>query len=329
MSMSTTRAVLIHQHGGPEVLQEEEIPLAAPRAGELLLRQTAIGLNFAEVYQRKGEAGPHRDSKFPIILGSQGAGVVEAVGEGVTDFAIGEHIACLHPGAYCERRVIPAARAVKLPPTMNDATAAALLLRGMTAEYLLHRLYRVESGDTILVHAAAGGMGVLLSQWARALGARVIGTAGGPAKCAYAMAHGCHAVIDYRSEDFVERVAELTEGAGVHVVYDAVGRDVFVRSLECLRPMGWAISYGAASGPVQAFDLQLLHHKSLIVSRPTLRTYTATSEMLRASATAFFEAIANGWVVPEISRRYPFAHVREAHADLEGRQTVGSPVLIP
>jgi len=324
-----TIAVRIHRHGGPEVLTLEEVEIGAPGPGELLLRQTAIGLNFAEVYQRAGQAGPHHDTAFPAILGSQGAGVIEAVGEGVTEFSVGEVVGYLYPGSYSAIRIIPAGRAVKLPPSITADLAAAWLLRGMTAEYLLRRLYPVKAGETILVHAAAGGMGVILSQWAKALGAIVIGTVGSEAKIATARAMGCDHVINYGAEDFVSRVAEITGGAGVSVVYDAVGKDVFVRSLECLRPMGWAVSYGAASGPVGAFDIQLLHHKSLIVTRPTLRTYTATTEDLRASASTFFAAVASGAIRLDIGRRYPLSEVRTAHEDLQSRRTIGASILVP
>lgn len=329
MAADMTRVVRIHQHGGPEVLELETIPRPSPGADEVLIRQTAIGLNFAEVYQRRGEAGPHHHTDFPCVLGSQGAGAVLAVGADVSDVTVGESVGYLHPGSYAVERVVPARRIVKLPDGISPEIAAAWLLRGMTAEYLLHRLYRVTSDDTVLVHAAAGGMGVVLSQWARALGARVIGTVGSAAKAELASDAGCHEVINYTSEDFVARVMELTAGAGVSVVYDAVGRDVFVRSMNCLRPMGWLVSYGAASGPVGAFDLQLLHHKSLIVTRPTLRTYTATTADLRASAATFFAAVAAGHLDVGVSRAYPLADVRQAHEDLEARRTTGASILLP
>jgi NADPH2:quinone reductase len=293
------------------------------------IRQTAIGLNFADIYQRRGSHGPHTPTPFPLTLGAQGAGVVQAVGDGVAHVQAGDSVAYFQPGAYQVLRNVQADRVIALPPHISEEAAGADLLRGLTAEYLLRRLHGVQPGQVVLVHAAAGGMGVLLSQWARALGATVIGTVGSPGKAAVAEAHGCHHVINYRSEDFVARTLELTGGAGVHVVYDAVGKDVFVPSLGCLRPRGLAINYGTASGDVEAFDLQLLHAKSLSVCRPTLRTFIADPVELRQAAQAFFDAVQQGAVRLAVHHRYPLAEVQRAHRELEGRLTTGSPVLIP
>lgn len=331
--MTTLRspAILAHRHGGPEVLESAEIdvPDPDPGPGELRIAQHAIGLNFADVYQRQGAHGPNTTTVFPVVPGSQGAGLVESVGVGVQGFRPGDAVAYVHPGAYTTFRCLPAARCVPLPEGLTLETAAAMLLRGMTAEYLLHRLYAVQPGDRILVHAAAGGMGLLLSAWGRALGAEVIGTVGSQAKLEVALAHGCHHAIDYRREDFVARVKQITGGEGVSVVYDAVGRDVFLPSLDCLRPRGMAINYGTASGDVEAFDLQRLHAKSLTVCRPTLRTFIATSKDRRHSAATFAAAVRRGDVRAEVHRRYPLREAARAHADLESRQTTGAAILVP
>ncbi len=324
-----TSAVIAHRHGGPEVLEYGEIEVGEPGPGELRIVQSAIGLNFADVYQRQGAHGPHSSTQFPVILGSQGAGVVEAIGPGVHGFEIGQPVAYVHAGAYAAARVLPAARTLPLPEGLTLETAAATLLRGMTAEYLLHRLYTVKPGDTILVHAAAGGMGQILSAWGRALGAIVIGTVGSEAKRNVALAHGCHHVIDYRQENFAAKVNELTRNEGVNVVYDAVGRDAFLPSLDCLRVRGMAINFGTASGDVQAFDLQRLHAKSHTVCRPTLRSFVATTDELWLSATTFAAAVRRGDVRAEVDRRYPLREAARAHAELESRQTTGAAILIP
>lgn len=327
MSSISTPAVLIHRNGGPEVLELTELEIPAPGPGELRIVQSAIGVNYADIYQRQGAAGPHETKEFPVVLGSQGAGVVEAIGEGVEGFEIGQEVTYLYPGAYSKVRLVPASRALPVPEGLTLETAAGTLLRGMTAEYLLHRLYPVQPGERVLIHAAAGGMGQILSAWARALGAEVIGTAGSEEKCEIAKACGCHYAINYRTEDFVQRVNEITHGEGVHVVYDAVGRDVFLPSLDCLRPRGMVINYGTASGDVEAFDLQLLHAKSLSVCRPTLRSFTATSEELRMSAETYAAAIRRGDVQATVQHRYPLEDVAQAHADLEGRKTTGAVIL--
>lgn len=325
---SRSRVVRITEHGGPEVLRLETVPLPVPGPGEIRVRQHAIGLNFADIYQRRGDAGPHA-GHLPAVLGSQGAGVVEAVGEGVSEFAPGARVAYVHPGAYADAMVLPAARAVPLPDDIDVEAAAGFLLRGLTAEYLLHRLYPVRAGETVLVHAAAGGMGQMLSPWARALGATVIGTVGSAAKRERALAHGCHHVVAYREPGWPQRVLELTGGAGVDVVYDAVGKDVFVESLECLRQRGMAINYGTASGDVRGFDLQLLHAKSLSVCRPTLRSFIATRQDLLAAAARFFAAASEGVLDTRVERRHALADVRQAHAELESGTTTGATVLVP
>jgi len=329
MTSLKTHAIQIHRHGGPEVLEYAEVDVPGPGPGELRIVQHAIGLNFADVYQRQGAHGPHSTPHFPVVLGSQGAGIVQAMGEGVQGFEVGQAVAYIHPGAYAGVRLVPAQRTLPLPDGLTLETAAASLLRGMTAEYLVHRLYAVQPGDRVLVHAAAGGMGQILSAWARALGAEVIGTVGSEAKREVALACGCHHVIDYRREDFVKRVNELTGGEGVAVVYDAVGKDVFLPSLDCLRPRGMAINYGTASGDVQAFDLQRLHAKSLTVCRPTLRSFIATTAELRQSAQTFAAAVRRGDVQASVNRRYALKDVQRAHAELESRQTTGAAILVP
>nr|WP_145547321.1 quinone oxidoreductase [Variovorax boronicumulans] len=322
-------AIHIHRHGDPGVLERVQVDVPPPAAGEVRIRQSAIGLNFADIYQRKGAHGPHAPTPFPITLGAQGAGVVEALDPGVAGWHVGQSVAYFHPGAYQHVRNVPAARVLALPAGISEEQAGANLLRGLTAEYLLRRLYVVQPGDAVLVHAAAGGMGVLLSQWARALGATVIGTVGSAAKADVALAHGCHHVIDYRREDFVARTLALTDGQGVAVVYDAVGKDVFVPSLACLRTLGMAINYGTASGDVEGLDLQLLHARSLSVCRPTLRSFIATPHDLQRSAAAFFAAVESGQLRLEVGSRYALTDVQQAHRDLEGRATTGAPVLVP
>lgn len=324
-----TTAIHIHRHGGPEVLSVTSVEVGEPMPGEVRIRQTAIGLNFADIYQRRGAHGPHQTGSFPATLGSEGAGVVDAVGDGVDTVGVRQSVAYIHPGAYQAVRNVPASQVVALPEGFSEETAGATMLRGMTAEYLLRRLYVVRPGDAVLVHAAAGGMGTILSQWARALGATVIGTVGSEAKIPTALDHGCHHVIDYRSDDFAARTMEITEGRGVAVVYDAVGKDVFVQSLDCLRPLGIAINYGTASGNVEGFDLNLLHAKSLSVSRPTLRTFIADPADLQRGAAALFDAVARGMVRLEVNRRYALADVRRAHEELESRSTTGAAVLVP
>ena len=323
------RAIRIHQYGGPEVLRWEEVEVGDPGPGQLRVRHAAVGLNYIDVYHR---TGLYPLPSLPWTLGMEGAGRVEAVGEGVTEFKIGDRVAYASPpvGAYAEVRLIPADRVVALPDAIDERTAAAMMLQGMTAQYLLRRTYRVQPGDTILLHAAAGGVGLIASQWARHLGATVIGTVGSDEKAELARAHGCHHVIVYSRENFVERVREITGGQGVAAVYDSVGQATFMGSLDCLRPLGMMVSFGNASGPVPPFEPGILAAKgSLFLTRPTLMTYTAKRADLLASATELFEAVVDGAVKIEVRQTYPLAETAQAHRDLEARQTTGSTVLLP
>jgi NADPH2:quinone reductase len=324
-----THAIRIHHYGGPEVLRWEEVAVGDPGPGELRIRHGAIGLNYIDVYHR---TGLYPLPALPWTLGMEGAGQVEAVGPGVTEFKVGDRVAYASPpvGAYAEVRLMPADRVVALPDTIDERTAAAMLLQGMTAQYLLRRSYRVQAGDAILLHAAAGGVGLIASQWARHLGATVIGTVGSEAKAALARAHGCDHVIDYRRENIVERVREITGGAGVAVVYDSVGKDTFMDSLDCLQPLGMMVSFGNASGPVPAFEPGLLAAKgSLFFTRPSLMHYTARRADLLASAAELFAVVTSGAVQIEVNQTYPLAETAQAHRDLEARQTTGSTVLLP
>ncbi len=323
------KAIRIHQYGGPEVLHWEDVETGDPGPGQLRIRHAAIGLNYIDVYHR---TGLYPLPSLPWTLGMEGAGYVEAIGEGVTGFKAGDRVAYASPpvGAYAEVRLLPADRAVALPENINDQTAAAMMLQGMTAQYLLRRTYRVQPGDAILLHAAAGGVGLIASQWARQLGALVIGTAGNDEKAELARAHGCHHVIVYSRENFVERVREITNGQGVAVVYDSVGKDTFMGSLDCLQPLGMMVSFGNASGPVPPFEPGILAAKgSLFMTRPTLMTYTAKREALVASATELFEMVTIGAVKIEVQQTYPLAETAQAHRDLEARKTTGSTVLLP
>lgn len=322
-----SKAIRIYQPGGPDQLRWEEVDVPAPGPGEALLRQTAVGLNFIDVYHRSGLY----PLPLPSGLGIEGAGVVEAVGSGVTEVKPGDRVAYASPpiGAYAERRVIPAARLVALPDDISDQQAAAMMLQGMTVQYLLRRTYRVEAGDTILFHAAAGGVGLIACQWAKHLGATVIGTAGGPEKCALAKAHGATHVIDYKSEDFVARVKEITGGRGLPVVYDSVGKDTFFKSLDCLRMRGMLVSFGQSSGAVPPFDPNLLQTKgSLYLTRPTLMHYTAERADLVASANELFEVVRKGAVKIEVRQTFALKDAAEAHRSLEARKTTGSTVLL-
>ncbi len=323
-----TRAIRVHETGDAGVLRWEEMEVGAPGPGEIRIRHTAIGLNFIDVYFRQG--------LYPVSLpfspGLEGAGVVEAVGEGVDSIAVGDRVAYASPpvGAYAEERLMPADRVARIPERIDDRTAAAMMLKGMTAEYLLRRTYPVKRGDTILLHAAAGGVGLIACQWAKHLGATVIGTAGSEAKAELAQQHGCDHVVLYNEEDFVEKVREITEGAGVAVVYDSVGRDTFMRSLDCLRPLGLMVSFGQSSGKVPDFDLLTLSAKgSLYLTRPTLMTYTQKHDDLVASANALFDMVSSGAVRIEIQQTYPLSEAQAAHRDLESRRTTGSTVLLP
>jgi NADPH2:quinone reductase len=317
----------IYEHGGPEKLRWEEVQVGAPGEGQVLVRSTAVGLNFIDTYQRSGLY----PMQLPFTPGSEGAGVVEAVGPKVKEFKAGDHVAYSGPvGAYAEVLLRPAARLVKIPAGIDDRTAAAMMLKGLTAQYLLRRTYRVKKGDTILMHAAAGGVGQILCQWAKALGATVIGTVGSEEKVALARKAGCKHVIVTSRENFVERVKEITQGKGVPVVYDGVGKDTFMGSLDCLAPLGLLASFGNASGAVTQFNPGLLAQKgSLFLTRPTLMTYTATREALLAAARELFAVVKSGKVKIVINQTYPLRDAAQAQRDLESRKTTGSTVLIP
>ncbi|HUK56363.1 MAG TPA: quinone oxidoreductase [Nitrospiria bacterium] len=324
-----TRAILIDQYGGPDVLQWKEVPVSAPGPGEALVRQTAVGVNFIDIYHRRGL---YPLPSLPAGIGSEAAGRVEAVGPGVVEVAEGDRVAYAGGpiGAYSEARVMPVHRLVKLSDGVSDRQAAAMMLKGMTAEYLLRRAFTVKPGDTILIHAAAGGVGTIACQWAKRLGAKVIGTVGTRKKAEIASAHGCDHVIVTEEEDFVARVREATRGEGVPVVYDSVGQDTFMRSLDCLGPRGLLVSYGQSSGMVPPLDITILSAKgSLFLTRPTLAHYTGKREELLASAAALFDAVLHDGVKIEIGQTYPLQDAAKAHADLEARKTTGSTVLIP
>ncbi len=324
-----SKAIQIQAHGGPEALQYVDIDPGRPGEGQVLIRHTAIGLNFIDVYYRSGlYADP---SGLPLIPGGEGAGVVVELGKGVSGLNEGDRVAyAVRTGAYCERRVIDADRLVKIPDGISDEQAAAMMLKGMTAEYLLTRTFKVNAGDTILYHAAAGGVGLILGQWAKHLGASVIGTASSAEKIALAKAHGFDHVINYKNADFVEAVRKITGGDLCDVVYNSVGKDTFPGSLDCLRPFGMFVSFGQSSGPIPPFNLALLAQKgSLYATRPTIFTYNAKREALDQSAQALFDVVAQGAVRIEINQRYALKDAAQAHADLEGRKTTGTTVLLP
>lgn len=322
------KAIRLEAAGGPEVMKLVEVEEGRPGPGQVRVRQTAVGLNYIDTYHRSGLY----PLQFPSGLGLEAAGVVEEAGEGVTSLKPGDRIAYgTGPiGAYAELRNLPANRLVKLPDAISDETAAGMMLKGMTARYLLRATYVVKPGDTILLHAAAGGVGLIMSQWAKALGATVIGTVGSDAKAAIARAHGCDHVINYSHEDTVKRVREITGGKGVPVVYDGVGKDTLMVSLDCLQPRGLMVSFGNASGPVPPLDLLLLSAKgSLYVTRPTLNTYTATDADLQATAQDLVDVVASGKVKIPVNQRYRLSDVVQAHRDLESRKTTGTTVLLP
>lgn len=322
------KAIRIEAAGGPDVMKLVEADVGKPGPGQVRVRQTAIGLNYIDTYHRSGLY----PLPFPSGLGLEAAGVVEEVGEGVTSLSAGDRIAYgTGPiGAYAEVRNLPANRLVKLPAAISDETAAGMMLKGMTARYLLRATYLVKPGDTILLHAAAGGVGLIMSQWAKALGATVIGTVGSEAKVAIARAHGCDHVINYSTEDTVKRLRELTGGKGVPVVYDGVGKDTLMVSLDCLQPRGLMVSFGNASGPVPPLDLLQLSAKgSLYVTRPTLNTYTASDADLQETAQDLVDVVASGKVKIPVNQRYALADVVQAHRDLESRKTTGTTVLLP
>jgi NADPH:quinone reductase len=321
--------VRVHAVGGPEVLRFEQVEVGEPGPGQARLRQTAVGLNFIDVYHR---TGLYPVAGLPFTPGLEAAGVVEAIGAGVSEVAVGDRVAYAAPpiGAYAEARLMQADRLVKLPDGIDDRQAAAMMLKGMTAHYLLRRTFPVQPGQTILFHAAAGGVGLIACQWARHLGARVLGTVGSEAKAELARAHGCDVPIRYDQEDVVARVRELTDGKGVPVVYDSVGKDTFAKSLDCLAPRGMLVAFGQSSGNIPPLDLGVLSQKgSLYVTRPTLMTYTAAREDLLASANELFDVVQEGAVRVEINQTFALRDAAEAHRALEGRKTTGSTLLLP
>ena len=324
-----TKAIRIHAPGGPEALVYEDVEVPAPGPGEVQIEQGACGLNYIDVYHR---SGLYPLPTLPAVIGMEGAGTVTAVGEGVEAFQPGDRVAYadVPPGAYAALRNIPWHRLVKLPDSIDDQQAAAMMLQGMTVEYLIRRTYAVQAGDTVLFHAAAGGVGLIACQWLNHLGATVIGTVGSEEKAALAKAHGCHHTINYREENFTDRVRELTDGKGVPVVYDSIGKDTFDASLDCLRPRGMMVSFGNASGPVEPFNPGVLGQKgSLYLTRPSLITYNAERADLEVSAAALFDVVTSGKVKIEVNQTYPLSETAQAHRDLEARKTTGSTVLLP
>jgi len=323
-----TKAIRVHEYGGPEVLTWEEVEVGPPGPGEVRIKQTAVGLNFIDVY---GRTGLYPQDALPFIPGMEGAGVVTAVGEGVRDLKVGRRVAYAGPiGAYAEERLIAADRVVRIPDGVDDETAAAIMLKGMTAQYLLRRTYKVGPETTLLFHAAAGGVGTIACQWAASLGATVIGTVGSSGKALIARSHGCTHVINYREEDVVAKVKDYTKGEGVDVVYDSIGKDTFPMSLDCLKRRGMWVSFGQASGPVPEFRINLLAQKgSLFTTRPALGDYIATRKELVSTANDLFGVIAKGKVRIAVNQTYALRDAERAHRELEGRLTTGSTLLIP
>ncbi len=321
------KAIRIHKAGGPEVLQWEDVSVGEPGSGQARVRHHAVGLNFTDVYHRIGLY----PLAYPSGLGLEAAGVVEAVGEGVANVKPGDRVAYANPpiGAYAEVRNMPADRLLNLPEGISFEQAAAVMLKGMTVQYLIKRTYKVQRGDTVLWHAAAGGVGLIACQWLAALGVTMIGTVGSDEKAKLARAHGCPHVINYNRENFLEKVKEITKGAGVPVVYDSVGKDTFDRSMECLRPFGTMVSFGNASGPVPPVDIGKILKGSLFITRPSLMPYTARREDLVATANDLFEIVLSGKVKIEIDQRYPLREAAQAQRDLEARKTTGSTLLLP
>jgi len=322
-------AIRVHKFGGPEVLTYEDIAVPAPGSGQIRVKQHACGVNFTDVYFRKGMYPP--PGGLPFVLGSEAAGEVVDVGAGVTEFKRGDHVAyAAGPGCYTAERVLAADRAVKLPGDISFEQAAAMMLKGLTVQYLLRRTFKVEKGMNVLMHAAAGGVGLILCQWANHLGANVIGTVGSKDKAELARANGCHHTILYRDEDFVARVKEITGGKLCDVVYDGIGKDTFPASLDCIRPLGMFVSFGAASGSIEAFNINLLQTKgSLFATRPTLNTYGAKREDLLSMAADLFAVVGSGAVKIPVNQKYALRDAAKAHRDLESRATTGSSILIP
>src|SRR5690349_24057943 len=322
-------AVRVHKIGGPEVLTYEEIEIGAPGQSQIRVKQHACGVNFIDTYFRMGMYPS--PVGLPFVAGNEAAGEVTAVGPGVSDFKVGDRVACVVPlGCYATERLVPADRAVKLPSNISYERAAGMMLKGMTAQYLVRRTFKVEKGQAVLMHAAAGGVGLILCQWAKHLGATVIGTVGSQDKAELAKKNGCDHVILYKNEDFVAKVKDITGGKLCDVVYDGVGKATFPASLDCIRPTGMFASFGSASGPIEAFNIGILAQKgSLFATRPTLNTYTAKREDLLATANDLFGVVSNGAVKIPINQKYPLKDAQKAHRDLEGRATTGSSILIP
>lgn len=322
-----THAIRIHENGGPEVLRWEAVDVSDPGPGEAVVRQTASGLNFIDVYFR---TGLYPAPSFPLTIGNEGAGVVEAVGDGVTEVAVGDRVAyCMSLGSYAQRRVIASRLLVRVPDAISNEKAAAAMLKGCTVQYLIRRTHAVQAGEAVLFHAAAGGVGLIACQWLKHLGATVIGTVGTPEKAELARAHGCDHPIVYTEENVVERVKEITGGKGVPVVYDSVGKDTFRASIDCLQPRGLMVSFGNASGAVEAFAPGVLAAKgSLFLTRPTLASYTATRAELEETTAELFDVMGRGIVQVDVRQTYPLEQAADAHRDLEARRTTGSTVLL-
>ena len=322
-------AVRVHKAGGPEVLTVEDVEVPAPGEGQIKIKQHACGVNFIDTYFRTGSYPS--PVGLPFVSGNEGAGEVTAVGPGVSDFKVGDRVAyVVGLGGYAQERLLPAERTVKLPDAISYEQAAGMMLKGMTAQYLINRTFKVGKGTTVLMHAAAGGVGQILCQWANHLGATVIGTVGSPEKGELAKKNGCHHVINYSKEDFVARVKEITGGKLCDVVYDGIGKTTFPASLDCLHPLGYFVSFGSASGQVEAFNINILQTKgSLFATRPTLNHYVAKREDLLATANDLFKVVGSGAVKIPVTHKYPLKDARKAHEDLEGRKTTGSVILLP
>ena len=320
--------IRVHQTGGPEVMKYEQIEIGEPGPGEAKVRHEAVGLNFIDVYFR---TGLYKAAQMPFTPGNEGAGTVIAVGAGVDNLCVGDRVAyAATPGSYADERILPVERLVKVPDNVDLKTAASMMLKGMTAQYLLRRTFRVERGQTILFHAAAGGVGLIAGQWAKHLGATVIGTAGSEEKIALAKEHGYDHVINYRTENFAEKVKELTDGAGVDVVYDSVGRDTYMGSLDVLKPLGMFACFGQSSGVIPPFDLGILAQKgSLFATRPTLFNYIAKRADLEKTAAELFDVVGSGAVKIKINQTYALRDASKAHEDLEARKTTGTTILLP
>ena len=322
-----TTVVKFHKTGGPEVLSVEKALVGKPKRGEARVRHTAIGLNYIDTY--------HRSGLYPLPLptgvGLEGAGVVEALGAGITHVKVGDRVAYAGgpPGAYAQERVMPANKLVKIPKGVSDEDAAAMMLKGLTVHMLIRRVYRVQKGETVVFHAAAGGVGLIACQWLKALGAKVIGTVGSDEKAKIAKAHGCQHTINYNKENFAERVREITKGRGVPVVYDSVGKDTFYGSLDCLQPRGLLTVFGNGSGPVSDVDVNVLAKGSFYLTRPSIMVYSAMRSDLEAGAKELFAMVKSGKIKIDINQRYALADAAQAHKDLEARKTTGSTILMP